>query len=55
MKPKDEYLFYMQKILDLTENIQDERLRQDIINAFLSFKNSIQKLSEQDFKDLFTK
>lgn len=55
MKPKEEYLFYMQKILDLAENIKDERLRRDIINAFLSFKKSIKDLSEQDFKELFTK
>ena len=35
MKPKEEQLFYMQKILDLAENIKDERLRMDIINTFL--------------------
>ena len=55
MKPKEEYLFYMQKILDLAENIKDERLKKDIVNAFLSYKKSISKLSEQDFKELFTK
>lgn len=55
MEVKEEYLFYMQKILDLAENIKDERLRKDIINAFLSFTKSIENLSEQDFKELFTK
>lgn len=52
MKPKDEYLFYMQKFFDLTENIKDEELRQNIITTVLKTTESLSVIANFDLNSL---
>ncbi len=52
MKPKDEYLFYMQKFFDLTENIKDEELKQNIITTVLKITESLSVIANFDLNSL---
>ena len=52
MKPKDEYLFYMQKFFDLTENIKDEELKQNIITTVLKITESLSVSANFDLNSL---
>lgn len=52
MKPKDEYLFYIQKFFDLTENIKDEELRQNIITTVLKITESLSVIANFDLNSL---
>ena len=55
MKPKEEYLFYMQKFFDLTENIEDEKLRQNIITTVLKITESLSVVANFDLDSLNSK
>lgn len=52
MKPKDEYIFYMQKFFDLTENIKDEELKQNIITTVLKITESLSVIANFDLNSL---
>ena len=47
-----QYLFELQKFLDLADNIKDKELRELIIGQMLKCDNCITKLAEQIFKNL---
>lgn len=55
MKPKEEYLFYMQKFFDLTENIKDEELRQNLITTVLKITESLSIIANFDLDSLNSK
>lgn len=55
MKPKEEYLFYMQKFFDLTENIEDEKLRQNLITTVLKITESLSVVANFDLDSLNSK
>lgn len=46
------YLFEVQKFLDLTDNIQDEKLRKRIINQMLKCDKCLTNIAEDVFKDI---
>lgn len=46
------YLFEVQKFLDLTDNIQDEKLRKRIINQMLKCDKCLTNIAEDIFKDI---
>ncbi len=48
----DEYLFYLQKILDLLENIADEDLRKNILKNILKCNKAISEFNEIELKKL---
>ena len=52
MKPKDEYLYYIQKFLDLSQNIKEEQLKKDIIYAFFNTNRSLCELANFDIESL---
>ena len=47
-----QYLFELQKFLDLADNIQDEKLRKLIISQMLKCDRCITNLAEKMFKTL---
>lgn len=47
-----EYLFYMQKFLDITENINDEILQKEIIGTMLKCDERLTKLADIEIKKL---
>lgn len=52
-KNKDEqYLFELQKFLDISENIQDEELKKEVIAQMLKCDGRITKLAEEIFQKL---
>lgn len=52
-KNKDEqYLFELQKFLDISENIQDEELKKEVIAQMLKCDRIITKLAEDIFQKL---
>lgn len=52
-KNKDEqYLFELQKFLDISENIQDEELKKEVIAQMLKCDRIITKLAEEIFQKL---
>ena len=55
MKPKEEYLFYMQKFFDLTENIKDEELKQNLITTVLKITESLSIIANFDLDSLISK
>lgn len=42
-----EYLFELQKIIDLADNITDEKLKQRIINQIIKLDKCITRLAEE--------
>ena len=52
MNKKDKYLFYVQKFLDLIENIEDVELREDVRNSFFSSIRAICDIAEFDINSL---
>ncbi len=52
-KNKDKtYLFELQKFLDLTENIQDEELKKEIVAQMLKCDKKVTQLAEEIFHKL---
>ncbi len=52
-KQKDEkYLFYLQKFLDISENINDETLKMSVIGAMLKCDERLTKLAEYEMKNM---
>ena len=52
-KNEDEiYLFELQKFLDLTENIQDEELKKEIVAQMLKCDKKVTQLAEEIFHKL---
>ena len=52
-KNKDKtYLFELQKFLDLTENIQDEELKKEIVAQMLKCDKKVTQLAEEIFYKL---
>ncbi len=47
-----QYLFELQKFMDLADNIQDEELRKLIINQMLRCDNCITQIAEDIFKKI---
>lgn len=47
-----EYLFELQKFLDLADNIEDENLRKLIINQMIKCDKCITNIAEEIFKKL---
>ena len=55
-KNKDEkYLFELQKFLDITENIEDEELRREIVAQMLKCDKRVTELAEEKFVKLQNK
>lgn len=48
----EEYLFYLQKFLDLLENIQDEDLKKNLTNTMLKCNNALIKLKIEDIENM---
>lgn len=52
-KQKDEkYLFYLQKFLDISENINDETLKMSGIGAMLKCDERLTKLAEYEIENM---
>ena len=52
-KQKDEkYLFYLQKFLDISENINDETLKMSVIGAMLKCDERLTKLAEYEIENM---
>lgn len=52
-KQKDEkYLFYLQKFLDISENINDETLKMSVIGAMLKCDERLTKLAEYEMENM---
>lgn len=49
---KDEYLFYLQKFLDISENIKDEQLKKEIVSLMLKCNNALIELIIQDIENM---
>lgn len=47
-----QYLFELQKFLDLADNIEDEKLRKAIISQMLKCDRCITNIAEEMFKKL---
>lgn len=52
LEEKGEYLYYIQKFLDLTDNIKDEQLKKDIIYTFFSATKALSVLAKFDIEAL---
>ncbi|MBQ2938404.1 MAG: hypothetical protein IJE05_05985 [Clostridia bacterium] len=50
-----QYLFELQKFLDLADNIQDENLKKSIISQMLKCDKCITNIAEEMFKTLKNK
>lgn len=52
-KEKDkEYLRFIQKFLDLSDNIENEELKEEVIRAMLMCDERLTKLAELEFENL---
>ena len=51
----EQYLFELQKFMDLADNIEDESLKKLIINQMLKCDKCITNLAEEIFKQLIKK
>ena len=47
-----QYLFELQKFMDIADNIQDEELRKLIIDQMLKCDNCVTKIAEDIFKKI---
>lgn len=50
-----QYLFELQKFLDLVDNIEDENLRKLIINQMLRCDRHVTNIAEKMFQELIKK
>lgn len=50
-----QYLFELQKFLDLVDNIEDENLRKLIINQMLRCDRHVTNIAEEMFRELTKK
>ena len=48
----DQYLFELQKFLDLADNIEDESLRKLIISQMLKCDKCVTNIAEKMFKEI---
>ena len=48
----DQYLYELQKFLDLTDNIEDEKLRKQIVSQMLKCDKCVTNLAEEIFENL---
>lgn len=48
----EQYLFELQKFLDLVDNIKDENLKKMIINQMIKYDKCITNIAEEIFKML---
>ena len=46
-----QYLFELQKFLDLADNIKDEKLRKNIISQMLKCDKYLRKIAEEELKN----
>ena len=46
-----QYLFELQKFLDLSDNIKDEKLRKNIISQMLKCDKYLTKIAEEELKN----
>ncbi len=46
-----QYLFELQKFLDLADNIKDEKLRKNIISQMLKCDKCLTKIAEEELKN----
>lgn len=46
------YLYYVQKFLDMCDNIQDEGLRKNIIKAMFQCDETLTEIVEQEFQNM---
>lgn len=46
-----QYLFELQKFLDLADNIKDEKLRKNIISQMLRCDKYLTKIAEEELKN----
>ena len=46
-----QYLFELQKFLDLADNIKDEKLRKNIISQMLKCDKYLTKIEEEELKN----
>lgn len=51
----EKYIFEIQKLFDLIDNIEDERLREDIIRQVLKYDKCITNIAEEEFKQIENK
>ena len=47
-----QYLFELEKVMDIVDNIEDEQLKKDIINQILKCDRCLTKLAETIMKEL---
>ena len=47
-----QYLYELQKFLDLTDNIEDEKLRKQIVSQMLKCDKCVTNLAEEIFENL---
>ena len=48
----EQYLYELQKFLDLTDNIEDEKLRKQIVSQMLKCDKCVTNLAEEIFENL---
>ena len=48
----EQYLYELQKFLDLTDNIEDEKLRKQIVSQTLKCDKCVTNLAEKIFENL---
>lgn len=48
----EEYLFYLQKLFDLIENIQDEDLKKNLIGTILKCNEALIKLKNKEIEKM---
>lgn len=48
----EQYLYELQKFLDLTDNIKDEKLRKQIVSQMLKCDKCVTNLAEKIFENL---
>lgn len=48
------YLFELQKLLDLVDNIEDDTLKKMIINQILKYNETLTQISEEMFENIKT-
>lgn len=49
-----QYLFELEKVMDIVDNIEDEQLKKDIINQILKCDKCLTQLAESIMKELIS-
>lgn len=49
---KEEYLYYLQKFLDISENIQDQDLRENLVSSMLKCNNALMQLRIKEIQNM---